>query len=133
MSQLIDGHYPKYEDVIPKENDKKVSASKDELLSAVRMASFMTVEGYRVVNFLLKSGRLTLSAKTADVGEAELGIDVEYDGPDFEISFNPDYVLDALKVSDSDTVLMEFGDSSSATIFRTGHEQLDVIMPVDIK
>ena len=133
LSQLIDGHYPKYEDVIPKGNDKKISANKDELLSAVRMASFMTSEGYRVVKFLLTKGRLTLSAKTADVGEAELGIDVEYDGPDFEISFNPDYVQDALKVSDNDTVLMEFGDSNSATIFRTGHEQLDVIMPVDIK
>ena len=132
ISQLIDGQYPKYEDVIPKENDKKVIANKEELLSMVRMASFMTSEGCRMVNFLLNKDKLTLSSKTADVGEAELEMGVEYNGPEFKISFNPDYILDALKVSDSDTVTVEFGSGNNAALFRTGHDQLDVIMPVEM-
>ncbi len=133
VSQLIDGQYPNYEDVIPKGNDKKVEVKKDELITAVRMASFMTSEGYHVVKFVFKDGRLMLQAKAAEVGEAELEIDANYQGPDFEICFNPEYVLDALKVSDSETIVMELKDNSSAALFRTGHEQLSVIMPIELK
>ncbi|MBI5678393.1 MAG: DNA polymerase III subunit beta [Planctomycetes bacterium] len=133
VSQLIDGQYPKYEDVIPKDNDKRVEVKRDELITAVRMASFMTSEGYNVVKFVFKDGRLTLMSKAAEIGEAELEIDAGYKGPDFEICFNPEYVLDALKVSDSETVVMELKDNSSAALFRTGHEQLSVIMPIELK
>src|SRR3989339_1680202 len=133
VSQLIDGQYPKYEDVIPKDNDKRVEVKRDELITVVRMASFMTSEGYHVVKFVFKDGRLTLMSKAAEVGEAELEIDASYKGPDFEICFNPEYVLDALKVSDSETVVMELKDNSSAALFRTGHEQLSVIMPIELK
>jgi DNA polymerase III subunit beta len=133
VSQLIDGQYPKYEDVIPKDNDKRVEVKRDELITVVRMASFMTSEGYHVVKFVFKDGRLTLMSKAAEVGEAELEIDANYKGPDFEICFNPEYVLDALKVSDSETVVMELKDNSSAALFRTGHEQLSVIMPIELK
>ncbi|OHB35219.1 MAG: DNA polymerase III subunit beta [Planctomycetes bacterium GWA2_39_15] len=133
VSQLIDGQYPRYEDVIPKDNDKRVEVKRDELITVVRMASFMTSEGYHVVKFVFKDGRLTLMSKAAEVGEAELEIDASYKGPDFEICFNPEYVLDALKVSDSETVVMELKDNSSAALFRTGHEQLSVIMPIELK
>src|SRR3989339_139307 len=133
VSQLIDGQYPKYEDVIPKDNDKRVEVKRDELITVVRMASFMTSEGYHVVKFVFKDGRLTLMSKAAEVGEAELEIDASYKGPDFEICFNPEYVLDALKVSDSETIVMELKDNSSAALFRTGHEQLSVIMPIELK
>lgn len=133
ISQQIDGQYPRYEDVIPKDNDKKVGVRRDELQSAVRMASFMTSEGYRVVKFVFKKGKLALQAKAADVGEAELEINAEYDGPDTEICFNPDYVLDAVKASEGDTIAIELKDNCSAAILRTGHEQLSVIMPIELK
>lgn len=133
ISQLIDGQYPRYEEVIPKGNDKRVEVKKNELLSIVRMASFMTSEGYRVVKFVLKNDKLMLVSKAADVGESELEITANYDGPDVEICFNPDYVLDVLKISDSDTVTLELKDDSNAAILRTGQEQLHVIMPVEMK
>ncbi|HLE86283.1 MAG TPA: DNA polymerase III subunit beta [Candidatus Brocadiaceae bacterium] len=133
VSQLIDGQYPRYEDVVPKDNDKKIEVKRDELLTVVRMASFMTSEGYNVVKFVFKDGRLMLMSKAAEVGEAELEIDASYQGPDFEICFNPEYVLDALKVSDSDTIVIELKDNSNAALFRTGHEQLSVIMPIELK
>ena len=133
ISQLIDGQYPRYEDVVPKDNDKKIEVKRDELLTVVRMASFMTSEGYHVVRFVFKDGKLMLQSKAAEVGEAELEIDATYQGPDLEICFNPEYVLDALKVSDSDTIVIELKDNSNAALFRTGHEQLSVIMPIELK
>ncbi|MDN3510378.1 MAG: DNA polymerase III subunit beta [Candidatus Jettenia sp.] len=133
ISQLIDGQYPKYEEVIPKENDKRIEINRDELLSAVRMASFMTSEGYRVVKFVYRKDKLILLSKAMDIGETELEIAANYDGPELEISFNPDYVLDVLKVSDNDIVTMELKDANDAAIFETGYEQLNVIMPVELK
>lgn len=133
ISQLIDGQYPKYEELIPKGNDKRIEINKDELLSGVRMASFMTNEEYRIVKFVFRQGKLLLISKTADVGEAELEIAVGYEGPDLEISLDPEYVMDALKVSDGDTVTIEFNDGDSAALFKTGYEQMDVIMPIEMK
>ncbi|MBW7898455.1 DNA polymerase III subunit beta [Candidatus Brocadiaceae bacterium B188] len=133
VSQLIEGKYPKYDELIPKKNDKRIEVGRNELLSRVRMASFMTNEEYRVVKFVFKQGKLLLSSKTSDVGEAELEMAAGYDGPDLEISFDPEYVIDALKVSDSDTVTIELGDGGGAALFRTGYEQMDVIMPIEMK
>ncbi|KKO18781.1 MAG: DNA polymerase III subunit beta [Candidatus Brocadia sp.] len=133
ISQLIEGQYPKYEELIPKGNDKRVEVDRNQLLSGVRMASFMTNEEYRIVKFIFRQGKLLLSSRTADVGEAELEIAVGYDGPDLEISFDPEYVIDALKVSDNDTVVIELSDCDSAALIRTGYEQLDVIMPIETK
>ena len=131
ISQLIDGQYPKYEEVIPKENDKKEEVNKEELLAAIRMASYMTSEGYRVVKFRLTKNKLNLSSRAADVGEAEQNLEINYEGPDFEISFNPDYVIDALKASDIGNVVIELGRKDGAAIFRTGHEQINIIMPIE--
>lgn len=131
ISQLIDGQYPRYEYLLPVGNDRKVEVNRNELLSGVRMASFMTNEGYRVVKLVFKDGKLRLVSRAADVGEAEIEVAVSYEGSAFEISFNPDYVVDALKSSDSETVTMEFGGSDNAALFRTGHEQVEVIMPIE--
>ena len=133
VSQLIDGRYPRYEEIIPKESSIKVEVKREDLLSVVKMASFMTIEGYRVVKFMFRKGKLILTSKAADIGESELAIDANYDGEGFEISFSPDYVIDALKVSEYDVITIEFKDSESAAVFRTGHDQLDVIMPVELR
>ncbi len=133
ISQIIEGQYPRYEDIIPKKDGRVVEVNRDELLSGVRMASFMTSEGYRIVKFAITGGKLMLTSRAADVGEAELEIVASYEGPDFEISFNPDYVMDALKVSDGDTIVMKFSDGEGAAVFKTGYEQMDVIMPIEPK
>ncbi|MCF6154039.1 MAG: DNA polymerase III subunit beta [Candidatus Brocadia sp.] len=133
VSQLIEGQYPKYEDIIPEKNERVVEVNKDDLLSGVRMASFMTSEGCRVVKFTITSGKLTLTSRAADVGEAELEIAASYEGPDFVIHFNPDYVTDVLKVSDGGTIVMMFNDGEGAAVFKTGYEQMDVIMPIEPK
>ncbi|MBM4055829.1 MAG: DNA polymerase III subunit beta [Planctomycetes bacterium] len=133
ISQLIEGKYPNYEDVIPKNNDKKVEVNRDEMLSAVRMASFVSNEEYRVVDFSLTKGKLAIFSTAANVGEAALEIAAQYDGPDYTNTFNPDYILDFLKISDSETITIELGEISDAALFRTGHETLNVMTSVDWK
>ncbi|MCF6147830.1 MAG: DNA polymerase III subunit beta [Candidatus Kuenenia sp.] len=133
ISQLIEGKYPNYEDVIPKNNDKKIEVNRNELLSIVRMASFVTNEEYRVIEFSLTQGKLTIFSTAANVGEASLEIDAQYDGPDYTNTFNPDYILDFLKASDSETITIELGEVNDAALFRTGHEEINVMMPVDWK
>lgn len=131
VSQLIDGQYPNYEDIIPKNNDKKIEIKKDEVVSALRMASFMTDEGYRIVECVFETGKLKLSSRAMAVGETELEVNINYNGPSFKLNVNPDYILDVLKSSDEDTILTEFGDKESAILFRAGHEHVSVVMPME--
>ncbi len=131
VSQLIDGQYPNYEDIIPKKNDKKIEIKKDDVVSALRMASFMTDEGYRVVECVFDKNKLKLSSRAMAVGETELEVNINYEGPTFKLNVNPDYILDVLKSSDEDVIPMEFGDNESAILFRAGHEHVSVVMPME--
>jgi len=131
VSQLIDGQYPNHEDIIPKHNDKKIEMKKDDVISALRMASFMTDEGYRVVECIFEKNKLKLSSRAMAVGETELEVNINYEGTTFKLNVNPDYILDALKSSDEDIIATEFGGGDSAILFRLGHEHVGVVMPME--
>lgn len=131
VSQLIDGQYPNYDDIIPKRNDKKIEIKKDDVVSALKMASFMTDEGYRVVECVFEKNKLKLSSRAMAVGETELEVNINYEGPTFKLNVNPDYILDVLKSSDEDIIPTEFGDKESAILFRAGHEHVSVVMPME--
>ncbi|MCZ7621695.1 MAG: DNA polymerase III subunit beta [Candidatus Kuenenia sp.] len=133
ISQLIEGKYPNYDEVIPKNNDKKIEVNRDELLSIVRMASFVTNDEYRVVEFSLTKNKLSIFSSAANVGEAALEIAAQYDGPDYTNTFNPDYILDFLRASDCETITIELGEIDDAALFKTGHEEINVMMPVEWK
>jgi hypothetical protein len=101
VSNLVEGSFPPYEDVIPKDQDKKVTFDRDVLASAVRRAALLTNEESRGVrmNFKGKDKLLELSSRAAEVGEAQIRCDLAgYEGDDVEIGFNPTFVTDALKV-----------------------------------
>ena len=131
VSQLIDGLYPDYNDIIPKRNDKKIEIKKDDVVSALKMASFMTDEGYRVVECVFGENKLKLSSRAMAVGETELEVNINYDGPTIKLNVNPDYILDVLKSSDEEIIPAEFGDNESAILFRAGHEHVSVVMPME--
>jgi DNA polymerase III sliding clamp (beta) subunit (PCNA family) len=97
------------------------------------MASFVTNDEYRVVEFSLTKNKLSIFSSAANVGEAALEIAAQYDGPDYTNTFNPDYILDFLKASDCETITIELGEIDDAALFKTGHEEINVMMPVEWK
>ncbi|MEK7482835.1 MAG: DNA polymerase III subunit beta, partial [Planctomycetota bacterium] len=101
--KLLEGRFPKFEDVIPKNCDKMLTCPKDLILSKVRQASLMTNEKSRVIRFSVSKGLLNISAHASNLGEALLEMKIDYQGDPIELGFNPDYLIDILKIWWSDS------------------------------
>ena len=133
-SNLVEGNFPPYKDVIPKEGDKRATLSTDTFVSAVRRAALLTNEESKGVKMAFSPDGLTLSSRAPEMGEAEINVGIdEYEGEALEIGFNPAYLLDALKVVDENQVQLEFKAGNKPGVLRTGPNFLYVVMPVNLQ
>jgi len=130
-SALVEGHFPDYGQVIPKDNDKKIDLNTDELLSAVRRAALLTNEQSKGVRLAFEKEKLVLSSRAPEQGEATISMRIEYSGPGMEIGFNPTFLSEALKVAGSPTVTVELKEANRPGVFKAG-EFLYVVMPVNL-
>lgn len=134
-SNLVEGTFPPYEDVIPKDGDKKATFEIGMLASAVRRAALLTNEESRgvMMRFSNDDQQLTLSSRAPEMGEAEIQVGMsEYDGEDIEIGFNPRFITEALKVLDSESVMIEMKAPAKPGVIRAGSDFLYVVMPVNM-
>lgn len=136
VSNLVEGTFPPYEDVIPRDQDKKVTFDRDVLASAVRRAALLTNEESRGVrlSFSGKNKQLELSSRAPEMGEAEIKVDIsKYEGEDVQIGFNPAFITDALKVINEPEVLMELKAGNKPGLIKSGTDFLYVVMPVNLQ
>lgn len=136
ISNLVEGAFPPYEDVIPKDQDKKVGFDRDVLSSAVKRAALLTNEESRGVRLLFKGKekQLELTSRAPEMGEANVKVDLSsYDGEDIEIGFNPAFIVDALKVLQEPNVIMELKATNKPGLIRSGNDFLYVVMPVNLQ
>lgn len=131
-SALVEGHFPQYEDVIPKDNDKKVELNTEEFLSAVRRAALLTNEQSKGVRLRFEKGQLVLSSRAPEQGEATISMPVEYSAAPLEIGFNPLFLTEALRVAASPSITLEIKEGNRPGIFRVGQSFLYVVMPVNL-
>lgn len=134
-SALVEGAFPPYEDVIPKDQDRKITAGREEFIRAVRQAAVLTNEESRGVRMAFSSKKKTakISSRAPEMGESEIDLDLTgYEGDDLEISFNPGYLADALKTMDEAEVLMELKAANKPGLIKAGSDFLYVIMPVNL-
>ena len=132
-SNLVEGNFPPYRDVVPKDGDKKATIHTDLFASAVRRAALLTNEESKGVRLEFKADGLTLSSRAPETGEAEINVEVaKYDGEEIAIGFNPAFILDALKVAQTEEVGLEFKAPNKPGVLRTGPDFLYVIMPVNL-
>ncbi|PCH61987.1 MAG: DNA polymerase III subunit beta, partial [Gammaproteobacteria bacterium] len=95
-SKLIDGRFPDYEHVVPKNGDKILIADRDALKQALVRASILTNEKFRSISVQVKPGSIVIHARNPEQEHAEEEVEVDYTGDEFEIGFNAAYVQDAL-------------------------------------
>ncbi len=131
-SQLIEGQYPKYEEVIPVNLDKKINLSKDAFFHAVRRGAIMTTDEYKLLRFKFSNNTLEMKCTSPDIGESKVEIPIEYMGNELEVGFNPDFILDLSKVIDTDDVEIELKDSSTAGLFKVGSDYKYIVMPTNL-
>ncbi len=133
-SNLVEGNFPPYKDVVPRDSDRKATLHTDTLASAVRRTALLTNEESKGVKLSFASDGLKLSSRAPEMGEAEINVDLpKYEGEPLEIGFNPAYILDALKVVDADQVQFEMRAANKPGVLRTGPNFLYVIMPVNLQ
>ena len=101
--RLVEGEFPDYRGVIPKQSRYQIAVGRDALLSAIKRAAIFSNERYHGVKLGLSSGTLTVSSASPEMGEASETIDVEFSGDEFSIGFNASYVQQVLSVIPEDT------------------------------
>jgi DNA polymerase-3 subunit beta len=131
-SALVEGHFPQYEEVIPKDCDRKIELNTEEFLSAVRRASLLTNEQSKAVRLAFEKERLVLSSRAPEQGEATVSMRAEYNDEPLEVGFNPVFLTDALRVAGTPTVTMELKEPNRPGILRAGSGFLYVVMPVNL-
>jgi DNA polymerase-3 subunit beta len=132
-SNLVEGQFPPYEDVIPKDPDKKMTASTADFLSAIRRASLLTTEESKGVRLSFTKKGLVLSSRSPESGEATVNFPCRYEGADADIGFNPIFVVEALKVVGTDEITLEMTAPNRPCLLRGGADFLYVIMPVNLQ
>jgi len=136
ISRMIDGQFPAFERVIPKNNDKHVEFDRDRLTSAVKRVALLSNERSRAVKFQIDKGKVEIASSSPEFGEAKEVLMVDYAAAPVTICFNAQYVLDFLAVVETDTISLDFKDEMSQAVLKPlggeGYEYTYVIMPMRI-
>jgi DNA polymerase-3 subunit beta len=132
-SNLVEGQFPPYDDVIPKDTDKKMFASTQDFRSAISRAALLTTEESRGVRLAFNKKGLVLTSRSPESGEATINFPCKYEGADIEIGFNPVFLVDALRVVNMDEVSLEMTAPNRPGLLKAGANFLYVIMPVNLQ
>jgi len=117
-SRLLEGQFPNFEKVIPKDNDKIVELSRASFGDAVRRVSLIANERNRAVRVALSKGKLEISARNPELGEASEAIGVDYGGSEIEVGFNAKYLLDFVAAVDAEMIAFEMKDEATQGLLR---------------
>ncbi len=131
-SKLIDGRFPEYGRVIPNNPPLIVSAVREDLRQALQRAAILSNEKYRGIRFGVKPNALVIQSHNPEQEEAEEELEVAYDGPELEIGFNVNYLLDALAATEGLDVQVGLTDGNSSCLIRSSVDSNArfVVMPM---
>ena len=136
-SKLVDGKFPDYERVIPKNADKSVIGERGELKQAFTRTAILSNEKYRGVRLKLSGNNLDITANNPEQEQAEEVVGVQYTGAELEIGFNVSYLLDVLSVLEQPQVRLSLSDEASSALLENAEapsegepERLYVVMPM---
>ena len=131
-SKLVDGRFPEYERVIPKDSGSLLSADRQLLRGALQRTAILSNEKYRGIRLMIRKNAVTLQAHNPEQEEAEEEVEVSYDGDEIEIGFNVSYLQDALGAIESEQVTLSVVDGNSSCLMREpGNDDCKyVVMPM---
>jgi len=132
VSKIVEGSYPNYKQVIPKEAEQRIKVDRELMLETVQRVKIVTTDKQNSVRLKIADNCLEISAQSSELGEAKEPIEVEYSGPEVQIGFNPDFLLSPLSNLAKDEVYFEFKDEMSPGVFKTLDNFLCVVMPLRV-
>lgn len=114
MTRKLTGNFPDYERVLPKDHSLTAKLQRDEIRSAIERVAQFADERSRAIRVRFSSGEVQVFSSSVEMGESEESVPSEYNGPDLEIGFNAQYLLDFLRVVPQEQVTFELKDQKSA-------------------
>lgn len=117
ISRLIEGDFPNYEQVVPKEPQEKIMIQRSQFLDGIRRAALLTTQDSQSVKFEILKNKIIVSKSSPNIGEVREEMDTVYKGHEITVGFNPNYIMDVLKVMPQDEIALEvFGPDKPAVI-----------------
>tara|TARA_B100001029_G_C15035575_1_gene439901 strand:- start:548 stop:1663 length:1116 start_codon:yes stop_codon:yes gene_type:complete len=134
ISKLIDGSFPDYNRVIPKDNSNTLKINRESLLSAVDRVSTIANEKSPVIKFKLLNNILNLNTINNESSTASEDIKISYDGDEIEIGFNSKYIMDIVNNLEDDEISIKLKDNTSPIIAleNSNTELVYVLMPMRV-
>lgn len=131
-SKLVEGNYPNYRQVIPKEAKERVTLERESFLNCIRRVSLLSSEKTSSVRLNFTKNNLDITANTPEVGEAKESLAIAYRGKDISIAFNPEFLMAPLRNLPNDEVFLELIDEMSPGVLKIQTPFLYVIMPMRV-
>ncbi len=132
VSRLIEGRFPNYEQVIPKTEKTTTQLSREEFLAAAKRASILTSQENQSIKIDFIKGKVLISSRSPNLGEAKEELEAEVKGDDLSIGFNPGYLVDVLKNLDVDQISFSLTDPDKPGVIKAADGYLYVIMPMQL-
>jgi DNA polymerase-3 subunit beta len=137
ITRKLTGNFPDYERVLPKDHSVTAKLQKDEIRSAIERVAQFADERSRAIRVQFTNGEVKVFSSSVEMGESEESVTSEYQGPDMEIGFNAQYLLDFLRAIPQDHVAFELKDQKSAGELRPAGDSIPdqyryVVMPMRI-
>ena len=138
VTQLLQGAFPNYTQLIPQSFDTKATVTREHFSRATRTAAIFARDGSGILRLAVdgssdeERSKLTISAKAEEIGEHKEDVDAQIEGNDAKIAFNSKYVIDVLDVLQSDDIALEVTSPSSPGVIRpVGDDRyVHVVMPM---
>ncbi|NQT21886.1 MAG: DNA polymerase III subunit beta [Candidatus Omnitrophica bacterium] len=132
ISRLVEGEFPSYEQVIPKERQEKIKVNRNELLAATKRASLFTNQDSLAVKMDIAKNKITVSKSAPYMGEVKEEVSITYGGRNVSVGFNPAYIIDALKNLSQEEIELEIEDADKPGVLRIGGEYIYVVLPMQL-
>jgi len=137
ITRKLTGNFPDFERALPKDHTLVAKLQKDEIRAAIERVAQFADERSRAIRVQFTNGEVKIFSSSVEMGESEESVNSEYEGPDLEIGFNAQYLLDFLRAISQDQVAFELKDQKSAGELRPAGEGITdqyryVVMPMRI-
>lgn len=121
VSRLIEGSFPNYQQVIPSSLEKKIKINRQDFLAAIKRANLLTTPDFQAIKLEIFKNKMVVSKSTPDVGESREELEIEYQGKELIIGFNPHYLIDALKSLKEEFLFFELSEPDKPGVIRTAN------------
>ena len=135
ITRLMQGQFPKYNQLIPQSFPKEAKIDKGNLISALERVAVMVNEKNSIVKFEFIDNTLKLSGDSPEAGNSQDEIDIKYTGEPLVIAFNYKFVLEFLKIAESEEISVQLNTPLSATVFApcSDEDYIYLVMPVQLR